>query len=1173
MSTRQFSMAAGLFCHESPIHPGFGRQALMAISFMALVLILAGCQPMKEKTGSVPKSKSQAHQVSAGPHAVDELKYGCGPLLQPGKTCYVSVHGDDKADGLSWGTSWKSVRRGCKALQAGDTLLIGEGEYNEKQMQINVNDGSSGFMENSGFPGRPVRIMAAENQRVIIRGAKKLVLNKKTEGTQFTYEIECKEKNIPSNSEAGTWEAGTQIQLQNAGSIEKTEELPGTYYYDTEKHKFYVHFSDSGFFPGRSVYIQKDRVGLRVHGSYVHVKGIWFMNYGSAILMRPNYEDKANRNEGNNKAEHITIENCGFFANSMVGIHAYGVQWCLFKNNIGEKNGARGTIMTQTEKFKDNLIKGNLIGPSDETKRLAGANNVNYAISQYGGVGARNHIIENILDDKLSFRWKPYCKGSIMKGNVLTGSLFLSGPTTNITDEKDRIILRNNTIIGNIYWPGEAFDKTNCFLNKVDTDKMFVNNYFAFRNNKLIAAARFADPAYCDYRLQADSPLKGKAAGGGDIGAYRYPRGRVLFVGVNSNAISSGLSIKTAWKSIGEAADSLRPGDTLYIMPGKYDENLSISANGTKDAPILIRAHSKGKVLLKGVEIKGAYIIIEGITVSGGNNNAFDIQSPEVALKRCTACNASESGISAQNAKGLSIRNCTITGNKAGITLKASENVSIRDSIIAFNREELKISEDSNQGYHASHNVYYGENIDKNKIAGEFGSVTANPLFVNPKNNDYRIAWNSPAASVDAFCSPAGSETVSERPLEIADISANYININSAVIKWKTPVDDTTGYVEYWLKGKTKIQRSDDLEQGTKHTAGLSGLEKDSVYEFRICAAGRRGGQAVSETKEFRTTKEIPVTATYYLSPDGNDDADGKNPQTPWKTIRKACEAANPGDVIMIGPGKYTDAIKPLKTGLPGKPIVFKKNGKGQAILDGNGVLFPLVYLDRKNHIVIDGLTFDNPEAWGRNGVIKLYQCKDVKILNCRAGDKQAVSWRSGGFFHAKTSQDLILEGNVCWGTDYPIGLGECENVLIKNNTIVDATMVGSSIWGGNNITIVNNIWYRPCTPNKANAAIDLTKTSKTNLVCDHNLFFSQYPSHKVGRIRNNMMETIVLGENLEQWQKLSHYDQHSIQADPLFMDYEKGDFHLKSGSPAIGKGKDGETIGALGVGRMDQSK
>jgi len=261
--------------------------------------------------------------------------------------------------------------------------------------------------------------------------------------------------------------------------------------------------------------------------------------------------------------------------------------------------------------------------------------------------------------------------------------------------------------------------------------------------------------------------------------------------------------------------------------------------------------------------------------------------------------------------------------------------------------------------------------------------------------------------------------------------------------------------------------------------------------------------------------------------------------------------------------GGYSHAIMPLKSGRVDKPIIFMRNGEGQAIIDGGGVLAPLVQLVRKHHVTIEGLTFDNLEVGGRRGVFKLENCDGVRILKCRVGDKQAVNWESGGFVAARNCRDLRIEGNVCWGTDYPLGLADCKKVMVKNNTIVDATMWGSSIWGGDDLTIVNNLWFRPCIPDKSNTALLFTNMAAAKIVCDHNLFFSPYPSHKVGHVRDGRMETIILGENLDQWRQLSPYDTHSIQADPLFADYAKGDFRLRQGSPAIGKGKDDAVIGA----------
>ena len=75
-------------------------------------------------------------QAYAAPMDLDESLYGCGPLEQPGATCYVALDGDDEADGTSWDTAWRHVHVAVTRLAAGDTLIIGEGEYIEPTIAV-----------------------------------------------------------------------------------------------------------------------------------------------------------------------------------------------------------------------------------------------------------------------------------------------------------------------------------------------------------------------------------------------------------------------------------------------------------------------------------------------------------------------------------------------------------------------------------------------------------------------------------------------------------------------------------------------------------------------------------------------------------------------------------------------------------------------------------------------------------------------------------------------------------------------------------------------------------------------------------------------------------------------------------------------------------------------------
>ena len=105
---------------------------------------------------------------------VNIADYGAGPMLKPGRTFYVSTRGSNKNDGKSLKTAFRSIEHGASKLRAGDTLLIEGGEYFGEQIQSNVKENSTGFSEQCGTPGAPIRIMGMKGHTVILRGGKHL---------------------------------------------------------------------------------------------------------------------------------------------------------------------------------------------------------------------------------------------------------------------------------------------------------------------------------------------------------------------------------------------------------------------------------------------------------------------------------------------------------------------------------------------------------------------------------------------------------------------------------------------------------------------------------------------------------------------------------------------------------------------------------------------------------------------------------------------------------------------------------------------------------------------------------------------------------------------------------------------------------------------------------------
>ena len=75
------------------------------------------------------------------------------------------------------------------------------------------------------------------------------------------------------------------------------------------------------------------------------------------------------------------------------------------------------------------------------------------------------------------------------------------------------------------------------------------------------------------------------------------------YVSINGSNSNDGASLDSAWKTISYAVGRVKPGDTIYIVPGDYgNELIHITINGTESDPInLTRYGSSGEIVLTSV--------------------------------------------------------------------------------------------------------------------------------------------------------------------------------------------------------------------------------------------------------------------------------------------------------------------------------------------------------------------------------------------------------------------------------------------------------------------------------------------------------------------------------------------------------------------------------------------
>jgi len=70
------------------------------------------------------------------------------------------------------------------------------------------------------------------------------------------------------------------------------------------------------------------------------------------------------------------------------------------------------------------------------------------------------------------------------------------------------------------------------------------------------------------------------------------------------------------FKTVQHAADTARPGDTVYVMAGKYDEQVKVKSGGTEGKPVAFVAMPRRSVTVRGFDLEGSYIRVEGFEIT-----------------------------------------------------------------------------------------------------------------------------------------------------------------------------------------------------------------------------------------------------------------------------------------------------------------------------------------------------------------------------------------------------------------------------------------------------------------------------------------------------------------------------------------------------------------------------
>lgn len=214
------------------------------------------------------------------------------------------------------------------------------------------------------------------------------------------------------------------------------------------------------------------------------------------------------------------------------------------------------------------------------------------------------------------------------------------------------------------------------------------------------------------------------------------------------------------------------------------------------------------------------------------------------------------------------------------------------------------------------------------------------------------------------------------------------------------------------------------------------------------------------------TSTPAPGACTRFVATTGDDNNDGLTINTPWRTVQKAANSAQPGDVVCVRGGTYNEKVTINVSGAAGAYITFQSYPGETAILDGTGITVPntdngMVYIQNRSYVVVAGFHIRNYKTSTRNnvpvgvritGTSQHIEVRDNKIYSIEHNGTAKTGTDAHGIAVHGTSgataiSDIVIDGNEL----YSLKLGSSEALVINGN--VDGWQVTHNL-----IHDVNNI-------------------------------------------------------------------------------------------------------------------
>lgn len=208
------------------------------------------------------------------------------------------------------------------------------------------------------------------------------------------------------------------------------------------------------------------------------------------------------------------------------------------------------------------------------------------------------------------------------------------------------------------------------------------------------------------------------------------------------------------------------------------------------------------------------------------------------------------------------------------------------------------------------------------------------------------------------------------------------------------------------------------------------------------------------EFEEFSQDVYIYDDCTYYFSTNGNDDNDGKTPNTPKKTFKNFVKDGNKlffkaGDVFLLDEVFYVNENN----------ITISSYGEGKAMFSGLHTSSKSFKTTEKSNVY--SIQFEKDVDPGYI-IIEGDECKNWKRLTTVPNSYNENEWyfdRTNFVLYYYSSASVAGKSVQYSLGSKGIGVGNCENIIISNIEVCDFAYHGISIENNvSNIKVLNNI-------------------------------------------------------------------------------------------------------------------